>query len=289
MERDAQSQQLIENSLRCGDLTLDLSKPQVMGILNVTPDSFSDGGKFNSINNALRQVGKMIADGASIIDIGGESTRPGAKDVSVKEELNRVIPLLSQIRKEFSVVVSIDTSKAEVMQAAIDEGAGLINDVRALQNEGCVEVLAESNVPVCLMHMQGLPRTMQNNPQYSHVIRDIVEFFKERIATCELSGIANERILIDPGFGFGKTLEQNYQLLSQLSQFGELANHLLVGISRKSMIGNLLNRNVEERLAGSLTAAIIAAQQGAKIIRVHDVKETMDALSVLHAVEQHTG
>jgi dihydropteroate synthase len=257
------------------------SSPQVMGILNVTPDSFSDGGKFATFDKALAQVEQMILDGADIIDIGGESTRPGAVEVSEKDELVRVIPLLKAIKSNFDIKVSIDTSKAEVMSQAIAHGADIINDVRALQNEGCLAVLAQSDVPVCLMHMQGSPRSMQHNPQYDEIIGDIKQFFINRISVCEQAGIKRERLILDPGFGFGKTLEQNYQLLAQLNQFNDLGLPLLSGTSRKSMIGNLLARNVDERLAGSITTAIIAAQQNASIIRVHDIKETVDALKVL--------
>ena len=257
------------------------AQAQVMAILNVTPDSFSDGGKFASFDKALAQVEQMISDGADIIDIGGESTRPGAVEVSEADELTRVIPLLKAIKAKFTIKVSIDTSKAEVMAQAIAHGADIINDVRALQNEGCLAVLAQSNVPVCLMHMQGLPRSMQENPHYDEVIGDIKQFFIERINVCEQAGIKRERLILDPGFGFGKTLEQNYQLLAQLHQFSDLGLPLLSGTSRKSMIGNLLARKVDERLAGSLTTAIIAAQKNVSIIRVHDVKETVDALKVL--------
>jgi len=259
----------------------DKPQAQVMGILNVTPDSFSDGGQFSSFDKALAQVEIMILDGVDIIDIGGESTRPGAVDVSEEDELARVIPLLKAIKSKFDIKVSIDTSKAEVMSQAIAHGADIINDVRALQNEGCLAVLAKSKVPICLMHMQGLPRSMQENPQYDDVISEIKQFFIDRIQVCEQAGINRERLILDPGFGFGKTLEQNYQLLAQLHQFSDLGLPLLSGTSRKSMIGNLLSRNVDERLAGSLTTAIIAAQQNASIIRVHDVKETVDALKVL--------
>jgi dihydropteroate synthase len=259
----------------------DKPQAQVMGILNVTPDSFSDGGQFATFDKALAQVEIMILDGVDIIDIGGESTRPGAVDVSEEDELARVIPLLKAIKSKFDIKVSIDTSKAEVMSQAIAHGADIINDVRALQNEGCLAVLAKSKVPICLMHMQGLPRSMQENPQYDDVISEIKQFFIDRIQVCEQAGINRERLILDPGFGFGKTLEQNYQLLAQLHQFSDLGLPLLSGTSRKSMIGNLLSRNVDERLAGSLTTAIIAAQQNASIIRVHDVKETVDALKVL--------
>lgn len=258
----------------------------VMGILNITPDSFSDGGKYTQIDAALAQVESMIEDGASIIDIGGESTRPGAVDVSVKDEIARVIPLLKAIKQRFTIKVSIDTSKASVMAESIEHQADIINDVRALQNEGCLAVMSQTNLPICLMHMQGLPRTMQAAPQYDDLINDIHTFFKERIAHCNAHGITTDRIILDPGFGFGKTLEQNYELLAQLSTFKNFNLPILAGLSRKSMIGNLLNRDVDERLAGSITTAVIAAQQGANIIRVHDVKETVDALKVLETVNK---
>ncbi|MGB2741475.1 MAG: dihydropteroate synthase [Cognaticolwellia sp.] len=258
-----------------------------MGILNVTPDSFSDGGKFAHFEHALVQVERMIADGATIIDIGGESTRPGAVVVSDEDELARVIPVLKAIKQRFNVFVSIDTSKASVMNAAIAAGADIINDVRALQNEGCLATVAQSNIPVCLMHMQGLPQTMQDSPCYENIINEIEAFFHQRIEACVDAGIARERIILDPGFGFGKTLEQNFHLLANLSLFRQFDLPLLAGLSRKSMLGNLLGRDVEQRLAGSISAAIIAAQQGAHIIRVHDVQATVDALKVLKAVTAH--
>jgi len=264
-----------------------LNTVQVMGILNVTPDSFSDGGKFSSFDRALKQVEQMIDNGVDIIDIGGESTRPGAVDVCAKDEVERVIPLLKAIKSRFNINVSIDTSKAEVMAEAITCGANMINDVRALQNKGCIDVIAQSDIAVCLMHMQGMPRTMQENPQYDDIIDDILKFFKQRITCCEQNGINKTRLLLDPGFGFGKTLTDNYEVLAKLTQFNTLGLPILAGISRKSMIGNLLSREVDERLAGSLTAAIIAIQQGAKIIRVHDVQESVDAVNVLKAVAQH--
>lgn len=262
-------------------LSLNPNDIQIMGILNVTPDSFSDGGKYTKLDNALRQVEQMIEDGASIIDIGGESTRPGAADVLLADELERTIPVVKAIKQRFDVCVSIDTSKAQVMAEALDCGVDLINDVRALQNEGCLDVVAKSNVPVCLMHMQGQPRTMQSAPQYTDLLADITDFFQQRISVCQQAGIEKERLILDPGFGFGKTLEQNYQLLAQLEYFKTLGLPILSGTSRKSMIGNLLNRPPEERLAGSVTTAVIAIQNGASIIRVHDVKETMDALKIL--------
>lgn len=274
------------NQLKCGDKVLSLATPQVMGILNVTPDSFSDGGKFKQFDSALLQVEQMLKDGATIIDIGGESTRPGAAEVSVDEELSRVIPVIDAIKARFDTIISVDTSKSEVMSAAASAGAGMINDVRALQNDGCLDVMTINDLPICLMHMQGMPRTMQANPQYDNVTSDIIDFIAKRIRVCTEKGIEKHRLLVDPGFGFGKTLMQNYQLLNQLSAFKALELPILVGISRKSMIGNLLDADVENRLAGSLAAALYSVQQGAKIIRVHDVKETVDALSVLAAAEQ---
>jgi dihydropteroate synthase len=266
---------------------IDLNHVQVMGILNVTPDSFSDGGKFTHFDHALRQVELMVEQGVNIIDIGGESTRPGAVNVSEKDEIARVIPLLKAIKSRFGTCVSIDTSKAVVMSEAITYGADIINDVRALQNEGCIDVIAQSDVSVCLMHMQGMPRTMQENPQYKNVINDVLSFFTQRIESCLQKGIKKDRLILDPGFGFGKTLEHNYQMLAQFSMFKKLNLPLLAGTSRKSMLGHLLNRDVEQRLAGSLATAIVAVQQGASIIRVHDVAETVDAIKILTAVAQY--
>jgi len=268
-------------------MTLDNTLPQVMGILNVTPDSFSDGGKHQTLVAAIEQADFMIKQGASIIDIGGESTRPGASDVSTEDELERVIPVLEAIKSRFDIKVSIDTSKANVMAEALSKGADIINDVRALQNDGCLEVLANSQVPVCLMHMQGMPRTMQQNPAYQNVVGDIKEFFEERIQACVNAGIDKSRIILDPGFGFGKTLEQNYALLARLSEFQSFGLPILSGTSRKSMIGNLLQRAPNERLAGSLATVLLAAQQGASIIRVHDVQETVDVLKVLQATQNN--
>lgn len=264
-----------------------LNKVQVMGILNVTPDSFSDGGQFSCFDSALKQVEHMIENGVDIIDIGGESTRPGAVDVSVKDEIFRVIPLLKAIKSRFNIKVSIDTSKSEVMGDAIIHGADMINDVRALQNKGCLEVVAQSDIAVCLMHMQGMPRSMQENPQYKHIIDDILEFFKQRVNCCKKSGINNSRLVLDPGFGFGKTIAHNYEILAKFAEFKALGLPLLAGISRKSMIGSVLNRDVSERLSGSLAAAIVAIQQGANIIRVHDVQESVDVLKILKTIEQY--
>uniref|UniRef100_UPI003B9F5D07 dihydropteroate synthase n=1 Tax=Aeromonas jandaei TaxID=650 RepID=UPI003B9F5D07 len=261
-------------------LSLSLERPQVMGILNVTPDSFSDGGHFNQIERAVAHARQMVADGATLIDIGGESTRPGAPDVSEQEELDRVIPVVERLVSECDVMLSLDTSKAVVMREGCKAGAHLINDVRALLEPGALDAAAEARVPVCLMHMQGQPRTMQVEPHYDDLVGEVKAFFDERIAACLAAGIAREQLLLDPGYGFGKTLAHNYQLLAAQEELLDYGLPLLVGMSRKSMIGNLLNRPVGERLAGSLACALIGMQHGARIIRVHDVRETMDALRV---------
>ncbi len=264
--------------------TLHLDSPVVMGILNVTPDSFSDGGSYCQLDSAVNQANTLLEQGALIIDIGGESTRPGAPDVSLEDELARVIPLVKALREHSDCVISIDTSKSEVMRQAIEAGADIINDVRALQEHGAIEVLAQyPDVAVCLMHMQGQPRTMQMAPQYDDLFADINSFFAARIEACEQAGIQRERIILDPGFGFGKSLAHNYQILDKFDDFNQFKLPVLAGLSRKSMIGNLLNRDTSERLAGSLAGALIAAQNGAKIIRVHDVLETVDALTVWQA------
>ena len=260
--------------------TLDLSTPQVMGILNVTPDSFSDGSRYQAIDAALQHAAQMVAAGATLIDIGGESTRPGAADVPVDEELSRVIPVVERIARELDVWISVDTYKAAVMQASIEAGAHLMNDIRALLEPGALEVVAAARVPVCLMHMQGVPRSMQSAPHYDDLFGEIDTFFQARIDACLAAGMAREQLLLDPGFGFGKTLEQNYQLLGNLRHFHQFDLPLLIGLSRKSMLGNLLQRPVDQRLAGSLAGALCAAGQGAQIIRVHDVAETVDALRV---------
>ncbi len=263
---------------------LHLDSPVVMGILNVTPDSFSDGGSYCQLDSAVKQAQTLLHQGAKIIDIGGESTRPGAPDVSLDDELERVIPLVKALRASSDCIISIDTSKSEVMRQAIIAGADIINDVRALQEPGAIEVLAQyPEVAICLMHMQGQPRTMQSNPHYDDLFADINEFFAERLAVCEQAGIQQQRIILDPGFGFGKTLAHNYEILNKFDVFNQFKLPVLAGLSRKSMIGNLLNRDTHERLAGSLAGALIAAQNGAKIIRVHDVQETVDVLSVWQA------
>ncbi|MGN4965620.1 dihydropteroate synthase [Aeromonas dhakensis] len=259
-------------------LSLSLERPHVMGILNVTPDSFSDGGHFNQLERAMTHARQMVAEGATLIDIGGESTRPGAPDVSEQEELDRVLPVVEHMVRELDVMISLDTSKATVMREGCAAGAHLINDVRALLEPGALAAAAAADVPVCLMHMQGQPRTMQAEPHYDDLLGEVRAFFDERIAACLTAGIAREQLLLDPGYGFGKTLAHNYQLLAQQELLLDYQLPLLVGMSRKSMIGNLLGRPVDERLAGSLACALVGMQRGARIIRVHDVRATMDAL-----------
>ncbi|WP_312311053.1 dihydropteroate synthase [Atlantibacter sp.] len=263
--------------------TLDLSHPHVMGILNVTPDSFSDGGKHNQLIDAVKHANAMINAGATIIDVGGESTRPGASEVSVDEELSRVIPVVEAVAQRFEVWVSVDTSKPEVIRESARAGAHIINDIRSLTEPGALDAAAQTGLPVCLMHMQGEPRTMQNAPHYDDVFASVNRYFVEQIARCEAAGIAKNNLLLDPGFGFGKNLHHNYQLLARLSEFHHFELPLLVGMSRKSMVGQLLNVGPAERLSGSLACAVIAAIQGANIIRVHDVKETVEAMRVVEA------
>ena len=265
--------------------TLDLTRPRVMGILNVTPDSFSDGGVFMRRDRALDRARQMVQEGADIIDVGGESTRPGAAPVGEQEELDRVIPSVSAIAGELPVPVSIDTSKPQVMREAAAAGAAMINDVMALQLPDALATAADLGLPTCLMHMQGRPRTMQHAPHYGDLVRELTDFFSARIRACEDAGLGRDRLLLDPGFGFGKTLAHNLSLLKHLSRFAAIGLPLLVGISRKSMIGALLDdRPTEGRLYGSLAAAVIAVRQGARIIRVHDVGPTVDALRIVTAV-----
>lgn len=265
------------------DSVLDLSHPHVMGILNVTPDSFSDGGKHNDLVQALTHANEMINAGATIIDVGGESTRPGAQDVSVAEELDRVIPVVEAIAQRFEVWISVDTSKPEVIRESARAGAHIINDIRSLQEPGALEAAAATGLPVCLMHMQGEPKTMQQAPHYQNILREVDEFFVQQIARCEGAGIPKSQLLLDPGFGFGKNLSHNYQLLAHLSDYHHFGLPLLVGMSRKSMIGQLLNVGPTQRLTGSIACAVIAAMQGAHILRVHDVKETVEAMRVVEA------
>jgi len=273
----------MQRVLDCTGRALDLSRPVVMGILNVTPDSFSDGGRFNEPDAARRQARAMCAEGAAIIDVGGESTRPGAVGVSAGEEIARVVPVIQAIRGGLDAVISVDTSKPEVMRAAVAAGAQMINDVRALREPGALEAVAELGVPVCLMHMQGEPRSMQHAPHYEDVVAEVRDFLLERAAFCERAGIAPRQIVLDPGLGFGKTLQHNLWLLRNLSSFTNLSYPLLVGMSRKRMIGEVTGAALDQRLAGSLSLAVQAAQSGAHIFRVHDVRATVDALAMLTA------
>jgi len=270
--------------LQCGPHRLDLTRPRVMGILNVTPDSFADGGHHLDPSRALDHAREMIGDGAAIIDIGGESTRPGAQPVSEAEELERVIPLVAALAGE-GALVSVDTMKPGIMRAAIAAGAAMVNDVRALQARGALEAMAASSAAVCLMHMRGEPRTMQADPHYEDVVREVGDFLLERALTCEAAGIARDRIVIDPGFGFGKTLSHNLELLRSLSALTETGYPVLAGLSRKATIGRITGRDVGDRMAGSVAAALAAVARGASIVRVHDVRETVDALNVWWAVE----
>ncbi len=268
---------------------MDLVRPQVMGVLNMTPDSFSDGGCYFTsqkpdIGKALTRAQIMIDEGADIIDIGGESTRPGAAPLTIQQELDRVIPVLEAISKNLSVVISIDTSSPEVMLESARAGAGMINDVRALRRPGALQAMAQLDLPICLMHIQGEPETMQDKPEYQNVIEEVQHFLRKRVRACEEAGIKRSRLLIDPGFGFGKSLEHNLQLLNQLGQFQSLELPVLVGLSRKSMIGQALGRPVEERLYGSLALAVLAVDRGASIIRCHDVRATVDAVQMAAAV-----
>jgi len=265
---------------------LDLSFPQIMGILNFTPDSFSDSGQFFSLDKALFQVEKMLKEGATIIDIGGESTRPMAEEVPETEELQRVIPLVEAVQKRFDCWISVDTSKAIVMQEAAKVGMDLINDIRALREPGALEMAGQLNLPTSIMHMQGQPRTMQTNPHYDDVVQDVYQFLKARTQACLDAGIAKENIIWDMGFGFGKTVQHNYKLLQKLAHFCESGYPILAGLSRKSMIGAVLDKPVTERVVGSVAGALIAAQNGATILRVHDVAATADALKVWQTTQQ---
>ena len=265
------------------DKTLILDRSHVMAILNVTPDSFSDGGKFTHLDTALKQAEKMVNAGVSFIDIGGESTRPGAPDVGLQQELDRVIPIIEAVHQRFDTWISIDTSKAIVMHEAVNAGADLINDVRALQEPNALEVAAKATVPICLMHMQGQPRTMQSAPTYNELFTDVTSFLEERISACQSVGIAKDKLILDPGFGFGKTLAHNYQLLAELERFHSLGLPILAGMSRKSMIFKLLDVEPQQATSGSLACATIAAMKGAQIIRVHDFEQTMDVVKVCQA------
>jgi len=275
--------------LSVGDRQIDLSTPACMGILNATPDSFSDGALLNDdssknfkidLDKALTRAEAMVKEGALFIDIGGESTRPGAAIVSLQEEIDRVIPIIEALHSRIDVCISVDTSKPEVMKQAIAAGARLINDVRALSLDGAMDVVKNSNAALCVMHMQGKPETMQSTISYDDVVDEVIAFLREKVSVCKENGISPSRLLIDPGFGFGKTVEHNYRLLAELSRFSELQTPLLVGVSRKSMIGAAIDRPVDQRLAGSIAATAHALAHGAKIMRSHDVAATMDAIRV---------
>lgn len=283
----------MRRNLRCGNRDLDLSRPRVMGILNVTPDSFSDGGRFTTLDAALAQARRMVDEGAALIDVGGESTRPGARPVSVHEELDRVVPVVERIVRELDTCVSVDTGTPELMRAAAAAGAHMLNDVRALRRDGALVAARDTGLPICLMHMQGEPGAMQQSPHYDDVVVEVSDFLRQRIAACVETGIGYDRLLIDPGFGFGKTLTHNLQLLRRLDELSSLGVPVLAGVSRKSMIGRALNdgradRPVAGRLYGSLAAAVIAAMKGATILRVHDVAATVDALAVVAALTGET-
>ncbi|MFM9835243.1 MAG: dihydropteroate synthase [Methylophilaceae bacterium] len=269
----------------CGKFSLNLNRPCVMGIVNVTPDSFSDGGQYQATEAAVMHALDLVNQGADILDVGGESTRPNATPVSLQEELDRVIPVIECLAKQINIPISIDTYKPPVMQAAIQAGASIVNDVRALQEAGAMEVVANSNAGVCLMHMQGTPQTMQDNPHYENVVSEVKEFLADRLKASTHAGIGAERILLDPGFGFGKTRAHNITLIQQLESLTELGQPLLVGLSRKSVLGQVTGNDVTARLYASIAASTIAAMKGAKILRVHDVKENVEALKVVSAID----
>ena len=270
--------------LRCGSQTIDLSRPVVMGVLNVTPDSFSDGGQYREIDAAVSHALRMVEEGAAIIDVGGESTRPGADPVSAEEEIGRVVPVIEKLRRQTDAILSVDTSKPQVIRAAAAAGAGLINDVRALSEEGALEAAVATQCAVCLMHMQGDPRSMQLAPHYDDVVNEVKAFLEQRVNVCRTAGIAVDRIVIDPGFGFGKTLEHNLQLLRHLRQLGTDLP-IMVGLSRKSIVGRLTGRPSGERVYGSVALAMMAVINGARIVRAHDVGATVDALKTVMAVQ----
>ncbi|MQQ34948.1 dihydropteroate synthase [Pseudomonas sp. SZ57] len=276
---------LYPTRLPCGNRVLDLAHTHVMGILNATPDSFSDGGRYSQLDAALRHAEAMVQAGATLIDIGGESTRPGARPVSASEEVERVAPLVEVIARELDVIISVDTSTPEVMLATAGLGAGLINDVRSLQRPGALEAAASTGLPVCLMHMLGEPGTMQNDPHYDNLVGEVCAFLAERMKQCVAAGIGQQQIILDPGFGFAKTLEHNLSLFKHMEALHALGRPLLVGVSRKSMIGAVLGRPVDQRLSGGLALAVLAMAKGARILRVHDVAETADVVRMIAAVE----
>ena len=279
--------QRVTPMLRCGKFELALDRPLVMGIVNLTPDSFFDGGRHSDLNAAIAHAQRLVGEGADILDLGAESSRPGAETVSAEEELRRLLPVVEGLA-DFDVPISIDTAKPQVMRATIARGAAMVNDITALASPGALEAVADSDAAVCLMHMQGEPRTMQKNPVYADVISEVRNFLAARAEVCSTAGIARERIVVDPGFGFGKTVEHNCKLLAHLTAIASLGYPVLAGWSRKSSLGRITGRPAEERLPASLAAALLAVQRGAKILRVHDVAATRDVLAVLAAVEQNT-
>ncbi len=272
------------NQFNCGKYQLDLAHPHVMGIVNVTPDSFSDGGRYASTEKAVAHARQLVADGAHILDIGGESTRPNATPVGLEEELDRVIPVIERLSLEVDVPLSIDTYKPQVMRAAVQAGAAIINDIRGLQEPEAVQAAAEGDAGICIMHMQGTPQTMQQNPQYENVVQEVKGFLQERLEACLAQGIAAERVVLDPGFGFGKRTVHNLALLNGLPDILALGRPLLVGLSRKSVLGQIVGSDVDQRLHASLAASVISVMKGGRIVRVHDVKATVDALKVVDAV-----
>ena len=271
-----------------GGRSLDLSLPHVMGILNVTPDSFSDGGSYRSLDLALQQVDKMVSEGAAFIDVGGESTRPGAAAVSIQEEMDRVLPIVEAIKQRFDTIVSVDTSTPSVMTESAILGAGLINDVRALGREGAIDEAAKTGLPVCLMHMKGSPKTMQDNTAYASVVDEVVAYLMARVGDCELSGIQRDKLILDPGIGFGKSLEHNLALLNHTADFIKKGFPVLMGLSRKSMIGDVLDASVDNRLYGSMGANAATYAQGARIFRVHDVKPHVEMLELMYRIERES-
>jgi dihydropteroate synthase len=276
---------LHQTRLPCGNRVLDLSRTHVMGILNITPDSFSDGGRFAQRDLALRHAESMMLAGATLIDVGGESTRPGARSVSSVEELERVAPIVEAINAELDVIISVDTSTPAVIRETARLGAGLINDVRSLRRDGALDAAVATGLPVCLMHMRGEPTDMQNDPRYTDLVSEVTGFLRERMDQCVAAGIPVEKIILDPGFGFAKNLEHNLSLFKHLESLHTLGRPLLVGVSRKSMIGKVLDKPVDQRLHGALALAALAMVKGAKILRVHDVPETVDVVRMIAAVE----
>lgn len=275
-------------SLDCAGKRLLLDRPRIMGILNVTPDSFSDGGSFDDLDKAIAHALKMVEQGADLIDVGGESTRPGAEQVSLQQELDRVLPVIQALAARITVPLSIDTRKPEVMHAAVQAGAGMINDINALRGENAMETAAALGVPICLMHMQGEPSNMQQAPHYDEVIDEVKRFLADRVFAAQMAGIDRKRIVLDPGFGFGKSLEHNLTLLARLGEFADLGLPLMVGVSRKRMIASVVgDDSIEARIQGSAAAALIAAQRGAVLLRVHDVAPTRQALAMLHALQPY--